>query len=437
MAKITDFASVTTGTLQVYANGSTGNDTNDGLTVGTPKLTLGAVFALVPDIVKHNVCVNLAGTFTDPGIVNFLRDVREGGFLVIDGGDATTTIAGSYTANIHSVSTIGLTTAGWTADAYVGYTVSITSGACSGQKRTINAHTETTITPVKDWTEDPGHATFVIERPTTTIAASSVTSIIDLDIISRGTGAVPVCSFCLQRLYVSGTVAEIHLAGVGLTRATNVISDSSRAWSWRWNPTTLYLLAIRYNPTTFAEVPSTTEFVGLSIRGNTWTMSSYCYLDGAYIACMGYLKSKLWVRYGTRIKGLTLYAQACCVMSSAVGYAPIRIKAAPYYGISVTQGSVVETGDYVEISYNGAGGIVCDGGQVRITGVVSPLSGTNNITHGCYVITGSCIVTSGATPTMVGTVVECAAYSVSATWAQIQAGTILLDANYQALARKL
>ena len=440
MAKITDFATVTTKTLQVYANGSTGNDSNDGLTVGTPKLTLGAVFALVPDIVKHNVCVNLAGTFNEPGDINFSRMIQDTGFLLVDGGSTTTTLAGPYTANIHETYSIGLTTAGWTVDAHKGYTVSVTSGPCNGEKRTIQSNTATTITPVKDFSADPGAATFVIERPTTTISASSADAILKLAMYSN---AVTRMAFRLQRLYMSGTKAALQYQGMCRAFITNFISDSTAA-SGFYPSSFTGLGNVRQNPATFADIADTIEYVGFCNRvAATNLYSAACYFYGCYFAVLTATgcTNLVYLAAGTRINGGAFAFQLTSSrawIASAAGYAKVKIGGASTYGVYAGEQSYIWFGDYVELSNNSYVGLMLINSTGWIGGTTSKLAGSSNGSWGAYIdVGGRLFLTSGATPTLTGTSGECAIPTgTGATWVNINGGTVLSDAAYAALVRK-
>ena len=437
MAKITDFATVTTKTLQVYANGSTGNDSNDGLTVGTPKLTLGAVFALVPDIVKHNVCVNLAGTFNEPGDINFSRMIQDTGFLLVDGGSTTTTLAGPYTANIHETYSIGLTTAGWTVDAHKGYTVSVTSGPCNGEKRTIQGNTATTLTPVKDFSTDPGAATFVIERPTTTISASSADAILKLAMYSN---AVTRVAFRLQRLYLSGTKAALQYQGMCRAFITNFISDST-AQCYFYLSSFTGLGNIRQDPATFADIADTLEYVGFCARAATTNVYSpvLTYFWGCYLAslllagCAGTVQ----LLSGTRVSNGMQAVTSRALIYSVANYAKVRINNAAGCGLNASDHSYIWFGDYVELSNNSYHGLMLINSTGWIGGTTSKLAGSSNGNWGAYIdVGGRLFLTSGATPTLTGTSGECAIPNAGATWVNINGGTVLSDAAYAALVRK-
>lgn len=61
--------------------------------VSSPKLTLAAVYALVPKVAQHNVCVHLSGTFSEFGSVPFEVWIPDSlKTVVVDGGGAVTDV---------------------------------------------------------------------------------------------------------------------------------------------------------------------------------------------------------------------------------------------------------------------------------------------------------------------------------------------------------
>ena len=441
MAKTTDFATVTTKTLQVYANGSTGNDTNDGLTVGTPKLTLGAVFALVPDIVKHNVCVNLAGTLTDWGAITLSRTALA--WLFVDGGTNTTTLAGPYTADIHETYSIGLTTAGWTANAYRGYSVKVTSGACNGEIRTIQSHTTTTITPTQNFSTDPGAATFVIVRPTTTLSASSTESGLTISNLGDSVGQITV-----QNIYLTGSKAQLSAYNsCGEVAFANVVSDSTKQPPIVANWLNLLLFSSNvYDSSTFAL--NTLYHTGVTVRGNwstSLTASVYhvqdFYVYGGLLNCLDCNScGSVFMTQGWKISGMYLWHNLRVALMSASGFAKGEASGCSNAAGLQIRRSFVTIYDYVNISSNGAQGMVVDlGSIVQIYTATAALSGSGNVGWGVLCdYDATVLYYNTITPTLTGAggEVYTATGAGTATWAQIAAGTILSGATYKCLVRK-
>ena len=92
MALIKDFASSTLKETHLYADGTSGDDANDGKTLATPKKSLAAVSALVPYELKHNVAVHLSGVFNYPDVGRFNVSVDSDVSLLIDGGSSLTVV---------------------------------------------------------------------------------------------------------------------------------------------------------------------------------------------------------------------------------------------------------------------------------------------------------------------------------------------------------
>lgn len=190
----------TVGELHLYANGTSGNDANDGLTVGTPKETLQAVFDLVPDNVIHNTCVHIAGEFIDQGEAILSKRVTgKNERLLIDGG-ADLTIkpsdGGPFTADAdsNSVEYIKVDAAGWTPDAYKGWWVEIPNG--SGNVYCIQRNTASQIHVVRHLASAQPAAEFRIVRPSTRIGGNTGIRIWGM---TGGGWCVP------QRFYLDGT----------------------------------------------------------------------------------------------------------------------------------------------------------------------------------------------------------------------------------------
>jgi len=166
-----NYATATTRDLQLYANGTTGSDANDGLSLAQAKKTRQAVYDLIPDICNHNVVVNLAGTFTEDTDHMYLasRHIAKNVTLRIDGGDGLNEVVASMTSTDPETDTtkIGDSGQAWTVDLYKGQWVEITSGPASGEIRSIFSNTATELTVATDFSTDPGVCSFRIVEPLT------------------------------------------------------------------------------------------------------------------------------------------------------------------------------------------------------------------------------------------------------------------------------
>lgn len=212
---------VTQATMHVYANGSTGSDSNGGLTAETPKLTLQAVFDLVPVIVAHNMCIHLSGTFADAGSVTFAPHILPGVSVVIDGGSGLTDVVGSLTATASDIGYIAVDTGtGWTAEQWIGYLINVKAGAQSGRTRSIYQNGTDAgkdyLTVNRRWPLAPGLVSFSIARPATTINSSGLT----LALAPSGGGRMLV-----QRIYTAGTTV-LRLGGTPQPRFAGCVFNS-------------------------------------------------------------------------------------------------------------------------------------------------------------------------------------------------------------------
>jgi hypothetical protein len=417
---IPNMATCTTGVGHYYADGTSGNDANDGLTVGTPKKTLQAVFDLVPYLVKHNTCVHLAGTFTsNTSTIN--RSTLGTVTLVIDGGTALTTVADSggspWTADIHTTATIGLTTAGWAVDAYAGYFVEIVDGACAGQHRLIQGNTADTITPVRSFSTDPGTCSFRVSRPSTTLHNSSI--------LMEQVVQAPF----VQNVYCTGTSYLQYLGGDA--QITHVVMNSSGTI---WAGARLFQsYAPRYNTTTFAlELGTSYSNAGLS-SVSTGKVSVYRACYSSFIAAV--IKtatcssaSVFAALQGSRFGSIALTAAAAMDTSSSItntaGWANTRLGwSSPSIGISLVD-SPLRIGSGVDISGSASHGIECNHSRLHLDGAVT---GTGNGGAGVYAHSGSVVhIKNGAPPTLTGTVGDLAVSDPAleeSTWAAIDAGT--------------
>jgi hypothetical protein len=107
----TSASNATTGPLNLWVNGTTGSDSNDGLSAGAPKRTIQAAVDAIPALVLHAVTIQIAaGTYRDesgkPGVS---ANVYVGNFVVSASGSisfvgnaaapSTVRIAGSNASN--------------------------------------------------------------------------------------------------------------------------------------------------------------------------------------------------------------------------------------------------------------------------------------------------------------------------------------------------
>lgn len=114
---------MTTSNLTYYVNVSTGLDTNDGLTVGTSFKTIQHAFNVLPQIINHNIIINVAsGTY--PEIVNIIGFSGKGN-ITIKGG-TTYSESANYLATRFMILSVSLPIT------IVGMSTNITDSYASG-----------------------------------------------------------------------------------------------------------------------------------------------------------------------------------------------------------------------------------------------------------------------------------------------------------------
>jgi len=443
--QVSGAATCTTAELHVYANGSTGSDANDGLTVGAPKLTLQAVLSLLPALIKHNTCVHLAGVFSEPGSCYVRSDQIQGSLpanatpiLLIDGGDTVTdTGGGAKITTGGTARTLVVNLAGWVVDAYAGYFAKMTSGVRDGQIRTIQGNTSDTITLQKDLTGAPGIGdTFIICRPSTEIAATAAV------------GGISTANFgnCqIQRLYLSGTKATITATGPRTIVAQSlIINSSSSSALYCTQGASVTSVARITNPTTF--VTDTTTYAG-GVSSLAGTVNLYganqIQLNSFFAAYLKIQASKL-VQFsnGSRVNGkVELYNSAEMnwpygIGGTAAGYPDPYISNSAGVGLLVKNSKVSLAG--IAINSSASHGIEVDGGMVFLQASVS---GAANVGAGVYAHSGSVVhIKNGSPPTLTGTVGDLAVSNPAAqesTWAAIDAGTPVAIAAEMTMAKEV
>lgn len=258
-----DFATATRKELHVYADGSSGDDDNDGLSVGSPKKTLQAVLDLIPDVIAHNTSMHLKGTFTDQFIL-VSRHIKQFARFIIDGGDDLTQLAGVFTSTAPEtdIRHIGDSLLSLTPDQYKGYWIEVTSGPAAGEIRNIQQHDATTFTPCVRFSVDPGvGATFRVVRPTTTIQASVGVSFISIQLTGFSQYAY------VQRLYFDGCSLFSNDCSIGVTHIIQENITFPNVAFWVRGGSQPAIWSGRNDPDTFAFVSRFTSGAGMSALG--------------------------------------------------------------------------------------------------------------------------------------------------------------------------
>lgn len=401
---------VTDDDFHIYVNGSTGDDGNTGLTIGSPKETLQAAFDMIPYACAHNVTVNMEGTFDEQGLAVLDKWVAKDKMILIDGGAARTSIAGPFVMDAaNTVDAFGDAGAGFVADAHIGRLAYVTIAGQDPEIRMIYANSTTTITPVKDLSQVPAITDgFIVYRPTTIWQGTADDA--GIVIRTRGHGAVIV-----QRLSLLGTKAYLSVNGsetaFGLAQ---VVNESTRTPSYDFFQSFVSSLGVTVVPTTWV---ATTDdvFAGFSQIGATGRV----YMSGRK-SMLGNVYGSVFtdvvlengsafgaIRYGSRIKGATVLKDFCGAAASitanemliddaASGYATTMLDSSPGDNLLLTD-SVAYIGA-IDISSATGWGIRCVHSRLVHTGVTA--SSTGNGTGGCYADQGSVVlITSGSTPT--------------------------------------
>lgn len=153
-----------------YLDPTSGSDTNDGLTSGTAFATFDKAFSKFAGFWTGKARIILLGAIT----LNSARTYAFGGGigpsaepLFIIGSFSQTLATRTSTAGTSGTSLVD-STLSMTTDQYVGRIARMTSGAASGNRRTIIANDTTSLTLASSIGSASSGHTFVIEQPSTT-----------------------------------------------------------------------------------------------------------------------------------------------------------------------------------------------------------------------------------------------------------------------------
>jgi hypothetical protein len=401
---LADRATVTTDILHLYADGTNGSDLNDGRTADTPVKTLIKVISLMPDIIKHNVGVHLKGTFTDPGYAYVKKVVLDGSWVVFSGDDylddGWEVVAGPFTADSSSTSTIADSGQAWTTDEYKGYAVQILSGARKDDLRQIYGNDGTEITTIQNFGGNPGNVSFQIVRPTTTIHGASGYNYF------KNSCAITSGRVVFQNLFITGNVyfgAEGALGGY--TQVSGVVHEGSNDVDFIYSAGRHFTFNRGIDFTTWTFVSNKFRH-GLSVLGVGVRVDV-----NAGIAIMrDVVLSELRLQ-GCQAQDLNAFRiESVGVLdcwSSTYG-APISFDYSSSRRCTIGGGAgvglLIQNCEVqvqrINISNAGTHGIEVKNGTLRIDGV---LAGTGNGTSGVYAHQGSKVFTkSGSVPTITG-----------------------------------
>jgi len=285
-----------------YYVATTGDNANDGLTVGTPLLTIQAAIDRLPKKITHAVAIVVAaGTYVGDVIVGDFQLLvgtgstsSAGGASITIQGPTTWTVAtlGSgtasgtvtaYVAAVGATATLGtLTDSGqsWTVDALKGLFL---LNVATGSRRAIVSNTATTVDIGSSLgTVTPGVTTYEIQKPAAIIQGT-------FNIVNNTGFANPSNCIIVQHVEVqsvstttpiASTFALMYVANTLISAATSVLLSQVRVVSTHLNLTALAVL----NST----VQASNSYFGIETTGvvNALQVSgrqAFVTLNGAYI----------------------------------------------------------------------------------------------------------------------------------------------------------
>jgi hypothetical protein len=433
-------ATVTTEDVHVYANGTSGDDTNDGLTPQTPKKTIQAAFDLIPTVLEHTVIVHLSGVFTETvlaSITSVYSGLKVGSTrrLVVDGGLDLTVVdnngGANYTTTGSSAQSLVVAAAGWTTNEHRGYIVEILTGAAAGEQRLVHSNDGTTVVPMKDFSVDPGTgATFHIVRPATTLNCHIGPYYCGLDRVQ------------LQNLYFTSGKAPRGSSVWGTYSLSHIICEDAE-------PTfadvrNFSIVQNTYDADTGDSISGGTAAFGMAFRSSSKITFRYCQsFNGMHsvlvvgdVVMSGGLVTNYLFDYGTSIVGkisarnLSTYSEEDGnprrFLGSSSGFQPTTVTNAGGVGLFFKHCDVLLLSGTIENC--GSHAIEAHHSLIKFTGAVA---GTGNTGAGLYIHSGSYAhITNGTPPTVTGGTpgdVSFDGTSEASSWATIDAGTPATD----------
>lgn len=467
---------------------TTGSDTNDCFTSGTPCLTIQAAVNKVPRRITHPVTITVAaGTYANGVYIegfSFEPSVdANGAYLQLQGTMSTASHTGTMTGTAASATqgtgntwgTFTVTAAGWTVSDLRGLILAITGGTGSGQITTIADNTATVITIPGHWNDIPG---WVTPDNTSTFAirdwSTSLSGTVNIPPGALGSamgqasaaGAAIVVGNVKDGVHGNrdtqrvGAVQIQNFKFTGTTRAIySVNTDATSAW---WNNATSSLA------TDVAFIFDRTVFYSLVFNtGNLGANTGFASTARSGIMTYGQIRSNVVTNGASFFGGnsnftlsggkLSIAANSVRTMTAANTFSAFVTLDFPTdlnfvydkfngytngdciaIGNTSGAGSTTSYATYGTVNFFGSDLSNCTGsntgnglfvaGNVHVTNYTDPLTGTGNAGWGVRLADGAQMAASSATPSITGTLGDFSLDGTTvATWAKLATYAIIAD----------
>jgi hypothetical protein len=428
-------AKATSEVTHYYADGTNGDDANDGEKAGQAVKTLDRLFELIPEFVRHRVVCHLVGTFTPTQDLNLQKTLFAP--LVIDGG-AGVTVLDDNTGSNYAID--GATTAsslvatgspGWTTDEHFGYWIEIldSGGNPTGQVRTVESNAAGSLVPTVDFDPVPtdGSDVFRIVEPATVIDGNWA-FIIGCSCVAAGDAGFNFQTLFVQRLKLNiqsfvATAGESVISGAIMTRANSFVQPRHGAPSFLMG---LYHHDISTGTTLYGS-GANKPHLALSVIPTSAEVSSNVGLGSlAGVVCRKlnlYGEARISV-INCRVKGPVTLANATM---NILGFDKgLMIDNAAAVGLTAKSSYIA--GAKLSINNCGSHAIELQDSFLDLAGIAagSAISGSSNTGAALYAHLGSkAVFPSGKAPTLEGTVgdISLDGTTEESTWAAIDADT--------------
>jgi hypothetical protein len=435
----------TTAPITLYVNAATGSDSNDGLTAGTPLLTVQAARAKIPNNCVHNVTLNIApGTYTGPYDLTGLTIAPTVLVQVVGAMTAPTLTTGTTTGTVGTVTALSGAatpqsfvdlTQTWTVNELRGKWVSING---STTYRMIGANTATSITLVSSGTVTAGQS-YAILSPSVTLTSSTAGS----PTVNAQNNFTGVATLLFTALNISSsgsaTGSFVSQSGFSICRYVALSTTCAAVRTVQCNEGSLSL------GTCFGSNFGSSGFPVLAC-GSTTGAADVVNVGGSYFqqnlgtggpcvdvaACQTFFAAGAWVeRLGTAA-GTLMRVSACNRGSIGSGTAPIVLLApAGHAGPGLTMGQeAANGGGFVSCSILNFSATNFGTAILAQHGARAPVLGTSVVISSCTTgfssVLGATLRIASATPTFTGVTNELNVDGTNYTFANLLAASPLL-----------